>query len=388
MMRTLLLATALGTAAWAADPPGDDQRLIERAPAPDRPAARPAAVGDVPPVSDDPEERAARADANLAAARLEIVLARKAARSDDPTAAARHAHRAQVLLRQLPPDMDTEELDLQAEGILSRAAKKGVDLQTLARDAAEEAPLAPDDRELDRRVQGAARVARQYEGPPRPDVDPSGNARTLRERTLRRQAPDRYGYHPGREIIDVEVAGAAGEARTAYQGALERAVKEDEVRVLVNADESRLVPDGEVAYPPDWPERTARRQAWAGGMVARTPSWRDKDGREWFVAVYDIHDLIYVPPDFLPGAHFRGIDAFTLQTSRDREALRRRSMIFGGGAIELAEGIPLLRYFGGVDPFVDRGPKYSPEKQAEIVKLIQAFTGTRVEGTELPPAPR
>lgn len=371
-------AVALGQSA------ADDQQLITRAPhlaAQTAPPAREPAAPDAP--ADD--ERVARAEANLAVAKLQLVLARKAARAGELAVAARQAQHALILIRQLPPAIDASDLEFQAEGILARAAQAGISTAAVERAASADAPLQPDDVQLDREVQGAAAVARQYEGPPRPDIDASGDARALRERTLRRPAGDCHAYRPGAEIIDVDAILARSQARLIYQGALEQAYSEDEARILVNAEEARLVPDSDVAYPPDWPERVARRSQWAGGQIARSPSWFDKDGREWYVAIYDVHDLIYVPPDFLRSAGVGDL-RFNLQTLQDRRALRESSFIFRGwnGWESLEFGIPLLRYFGGVDPWIDRGPKYSPEKQRELVRMIQSFVGGEVEATNTP----
>jgi len=385
----VLLGVAVLATGYAGEFPGD-QRLIDQAPAR---GAVPAATERAQP-SESPEsdlsqtERQARIDANTALAKLQIVLARKALRAGDLKEAALKAHHVLVLVRQVPPEVDLSELELQAEGILSRASRAGINVDTLAGEAADDAPLLEDDAELDRCVQGAVRVARQYEGPPRKDVDTSGDARALRERTLRRQMPDRHAYRPGGVIIDVEAVLATDRERRHYQGALRDAYKADEVRMLVSADEARVVSDGVVSYPNDWPERIRRREKWADGVVARSPSWVDKDGREWYVAVYDIHDLIYVPPDFGMRRSFLGHD-IAVRDALDREALRDHSMIFRGNADDLFEGIPLLHYFGGMDPVALRGPKYSMERQQDIIDMIQAFTGGRVDdGTVLPIPPR
>lgn len=371
-------AVALGQSA------ADDRHLISRAP---RAAAQvePQAPAPAAPGAPADDELTARAEANLAVAKLELVLARKAARANDLSVAARQAQHALILIRQLPSAIDASDLEFQAEGILARAAQAGVNITALERDAAAQAPLDPDDAELDRDVQGAAAVARQYEGPPRRDIDASGDARALRDRTIRRQAGDCHAYRPAAEIVDVDAILARSRARTVYQGALEQAYSEDEARILVNADEARLVPESDVAYPPDWPQRVARRSQWAGGQIARSPSWFDKDGREWYVAIYDVRDLIYVPPDFLRSAWVAD-HRFRPQMLQDREALRENSFIFRGwtGWESLEFGIPLLRYFGGVDPWIDRGPKYSPEKQRELVRMIQAFVGGEVEAISTP----
>jgi hypothetical protein len=175
-----------------------------------------------------------------------------------------------------------------------------------------------------------------------------------------------------------------------YQGALHDAERNDEVRMLVSADEARLVPNRDVTYPPDWPQRVARRQKYAGGMIARSPSWTDDQGREWYVAVYDIHDLIYVPPDFGLETQFFG-NMFAARNVADRAALR--DSLFNGlafGYLPPEEAIPLLRYFGGVNAWIDRGPKYSREREQEIVNMIKAFVGgvvVPVSDVDLPPEP-
>lgn len=395
MMRlgTILLVAGLAATVWANDPL-DDRKLLEQAaaqrPTPQTQQAPGALAEAAQPDSDDTSEaeRAARAEANLALAKLELVLGRKALRAEEYKDAARKAHHALVLLRQLPPDVDADEYELQAEGILGRAAEAGVDVAALAYDAAETAPLREEDVELDRRVQAAARIVRQYNGPPRADIDSSGDARALRERTLRRQMPDRHGYRPGREIIDVGAIVARDEQGLPYQGALREAYRADEVRMLIEADEARLIPSGVISYPRDWPERMRRREKYAGGMIARSPSWHDKDGREWYVAIYDIHDLIYVPPQFDIGYGYG--DGGTLRDTLDRQALRDYSFIFRGMPEDLAAGIPLLRYFGGVNTYAGAPAQFDLDRQREIVEMIRAFTGGRVdEALTLPlqPAP-
>ncbi len=394
MTRYSVAFLLIGAAATVlAASPTDDQALIDQA-ATQRAAAKAAAPGTpaAPAPAEDEglaqAEREARTEANLALAKLDLIQGRKALAARDPETAARKAQHALALLRKLPAEVDADEYELQAEGMLARAARAGVHVDALAQNAVGEAEPGDDDAQLERGVRGAARVAKQYSGPPRRDVDDSGDVNRLRERTLRRQAPDRYGYRPGREIIDTDAVLAADEERTQYQQALRDAYKADEARLLVEADEARLVPEGDVAYPNDWPQRVARRRQNEGGMIARSKSWYDKDGREWYVAIYDIHDLIYVPPDFA-----YDLPSFTpgvgLRDELDRNALRERSMIFGGTWEDLAGGIPLLRYFGGGNPWLMRGPKYSMERQREIVEMIKAFTGVRVEGErpELPPAP-
>jgi hypothetical protein len=339
----VFLAASIVALAYASQPP-DDKQLIERAPGqrPSETAAAPAAPPSTQPESCPDElaqaERQARVEANVALAKLELVLARKALRGGDLSEAAARAERVLGRLRDVPPQMDLSEIELQAEGILARAAQAG------------------------------AKVERRFAE----SADRSASPTTARQ--------------PGRPIIDVDTILARDKQGVAYQDALREAYKGDEARMLVEAEETRLAPDGVVSYPSDWPERVAKRQKWAGGQIARSASWYDQDGREWYVAIYDIHDLIYVPPDFGIEAQFAD-DRFQLRNTLDRERFWDRG--FGWGGYSPDETISLLRYFGGVNAWVDRGPKYSPEKQREVVEMIRAFTGARVEESgSLPPAPR
>jgi len=170
------------------------------------------------------------------------------------------------------------------------------------------------------------------------------------------------------------------------QAALRARYKDDEVRVLREADAARAVPQRELVFPEDWPEKLARRERFAGGLVARSRSWIDQQGREWYVGLYDIRDLTYVAPDFQPP--FALDPAEELRNALDRHALRWRSGIFNSwDPMHLAAGIPLLRYFGGVDDLAWRGPKYSRERQEQIIRLIEAFTSERSEPQVIPLAP-
>ena len=320
------------------------------------------------------EERAARIDATAALARLEVVLARQALHAGEYEDAARKALRVLELLDQLPPEMDMSVYELQAEGILAKAARQGVKVEELRRDAAAdvaaELPPLTVDPKLDAKTRAAACIARGYTGPSSPDIDTRGDARILRERTERNQTPGEYGYLPAREIVDTEGLRVREEQRAAYQDALEGAYRDSEARALVEAHEARVIPPGWINYPDDWPEIIAKRKAYESGMVARSPSWWDEEGRESYTAVYDIHDLIREPAFFpMPVVH----PFWAAQSLADRNALRQYSDIFSGTPEDLAAGIPLLSYFGGVYT-TDMRPHYSRAEQARIITMIRALT--------------
>ncbi|MCG3126504.1 MAG: hypothetical protein CHACPFDD_01340 [Phycisphaerae bacterium] len=371
----------------------DDQRvdrdLLQRTSA-ERPAAVPADERAVAERATDPAEVQARADLAIAQARVDLLAARRALSDGRAADAADTARRVLAALRTLPPGIDASVYELQAEGVLARAERLSAagasdapihagqsapaDANT-QRDSAGAAPLDP----LEDKSRAAARIARRYEGADTDDIDTRGDAAVLRERSVREQEPSpHYGYRPGEAIVDVHALLHRDEQRYWYERALRTAYKTDEARRLTEVDETRVTPEGDVAFPDDWPEKMARRAKYRGGVVARSPNWTDKDGREWYLAVYDIHDLIYEPPNF------QATDGLPLtlrlQNDLDRAALRERSQIFSGYADDLAAGIPLLRYFGGVDSI---GGYYNLGRQAEIVDMIRRFSGPYADQPEV-----
>lgn len=333
------------------------------------------------PVADESEdlagsEQAARVNMVMADARLELVLSRKALKNGQAREAAQRALRVQQLVASLPDEVDASSYELQAEGILARAQKAGVDVAALngqvGAASAEKVPESRLEDPLDRDARAASRLARSFEGSDTPEIDTTGNVERLARRSLRNQKPDDRGYRPGREIFDTGALRARAEQDIAYQGSLDEAIADSETRRVVAAQEARVAPEGWVTYPDDWPQIVAKRARYRDGVVARSPGWIDENGREWYTAIYDIHDLTYVVPDFQPPVALH--PAEQLRNELDRAALRQFSDLFTGYPEDLAKGIPLLRFFGGVDDMEFRGPKYSAERQEEIIEMIRQIT--------------
>ncbi len=382
MIQPTLLCLVLSCFA-AFDGQADDRALLQKAARQSTAApARPAAEAPDPAPRDDlsRDEREARAELALAAARVELIEARKALAGGRAAQADAHARQALALLARSSDPAAAEADALQAEGVIARAARLAVGGGEITAQSSQPDPAA--ERELrhalpsDQKARQAARLARRYDGADTDDVDTTGEPAALRERAYANQVPHpRYGYRPAEEIIDLDSILRRDEQRWFYERALREAYLESEAERLLAADEARVAPDAEIAYPDDWPQKTARRARYRDGVAARSPSWVDKDGREWYVAIYDISDLTYVPPNFIPT---EGVPlGRNLRDTLDRDALRLRSQIFSGYADDLAPGIPLLRYFGGTDDFMARGGGHSPERQREIVDLIERFTGAK-----------
>jgi hypothetical protein len=282
-------------------------------------------------------ERQARLEADMAQVRLDLILARKAWAAGRTVDAARLAKRALDRIATLPPELDASVWELQAEGILAKAVRAGVDppaLQNAARSEPPEAALPPAD-------QSTLSPAAAHE----------------------------------RESL-------------ALQGRIRTAAEETAVRIFTESEAARVVPPGDVLYPADWPEKTERRSRDRGGQIARSESWLDENGREWYAALYDIQDLTYEPPDFRPAACLDLVE--NTWNALDRAALRLRSQIFSGYAEDLAAGLPLLNALGGgVDPYWLRGPRYSPARQERVTEIIRAMSEQKCEAQIISlPAPR
>lgn len=407
-MKRIILFITLTIAGLATTHAADtltDQKLIEQAAAnrpPAQPSPSPSAGSAAVDASKQPagtgrpasatiedelttEERLARGELALAQARVELVAAKKLLRAGRTDDAAKKAQRVLALLRKLPAELDAgEDYALQAEGIIARSKRARTGKPVTLSD--HDAPIDSEpETVIEARAREAARIGRRFAGSDTPDVDTRGDAGALRDRAKTNQNPGKSGYHPAKEIIDERAIDVRTQERIRYEGALHDAIAEDEAARLTAAHEGRLAGDADVSYPDDWPERVARREQWKDGRIARGPSVTGPDGKEWFVGVYDLRDIAYEPPDFsLPfGIH----PAEELRMQLDREALRWRSQIFGGYADDLAAGLPLLRYFGPVDDFEFRGPKYNPAMERMVERLVRMITDQRPTEPTAEPVP-
>ncbi len=123
-----------------------------------------------------------------------------------------------------------------------------------------------------------------------------------------------------------------------------------------------------LAYPDDWAAKTARRKAHRDGRRWKGPNRTTKDGKTFYTAIYDVSDLLLIPP-----ARFRPAPETNTQlaimNALDRHALRENSMIFRGTAEDLAAGLPLLQYFGGLHS--STGSNSAADYRREADRLVQ-----------------
>ena len=122
-----------------------------------------------------------------------------------------------------------------------------------------------------------------------------------------------------------------------------------------------------LVYPDDWAAIRQRRANYDDGLIYRGHDFVDTDGQTKYTAIYDIEDLTMDIPHFT-NAPLMDLSQIT-QIRADREALRQSSEIFSGYPEDLAAGIPLLRYFGGVD---DRHmpPAGADRRYQDLLRII------------------
>lgn len=382
-----------GAAAGAGDPL-DDRALLDRAAADRAPAA--AAAAPVAPAAGDAlaaAEREARLELQVAEIRLETVMARRAAQANRWPEAATRAQRVLALVQGMPVGVDVSVFELQAEGLLAKAARSGVDpaaLRTVTLSPQTHVPAAtpigapaaeapgPISAVDDARDRGAAHIGRTYDGADTPDVDTTGDAAALRARAVANQDPESRGYRPAIEVFAGRSIAERDMQRVEYEGALRETYTADEAARLTHADEARIAGDAIVTFPDNWQAQKARRTAYADGAIARSAPWTGGDGKQWHAAIYDISDLTYVPPDFQLREGLTPTEAYWRAIALD--SLIHNSEIFTGFAEDLAAGLPLLRFFGApLDDFEMRGPKYSAERAERIAELVRRFTTPSTE---------
>ncbi|HEY3243582.1 MAG TPA: hypothetical protein VGM03_09545 [Phycisphaerae bacterium] len=169
--------------------------------------------------------------------------------------------------------------------------------------------------------------------------------------------------------------------RFRYEGELRRGYKSDEADELVRIGESCRIPAKIMTYPPDWCDITARRREYDGTLYKSRP-FVDKDGQTKQTVIYDMSELLFEPPEFTDSFEFD--IGLQLQNQLDRQALRDRSEIFRAGASELAAGLPLLQFFGGLDESRVR-TRPTGERRAEMLHMIQQVMEARNPPPAAPP---
>lgn len=145
---------------------------------------------------------------------------------------------------------------------------------------------------------------------------------------------------------------------------------------------SRLGEDPDIfgrvlVYSPDWPAIREGRAERDNGLIWRGPDFVDEDGQTKYTAIYDIGGLTMDVRNFNNPPQFDLNEI--LQSGADREALRRGSEIFNGYAEDLAAGIPLLHFFGGVDE-THQPPVGQDRGYEDLMRMVREVVETYNRG--------
>lgn len=124
------------------------------------------------------------------------------------------------------------------------------------------------------------------------DTDPV----VVRQRTLDRQTTwDQGRYAPAQELVDTGKLLELDRERVHYQYALTQArdgARRDE---LLHVVEATVPPPAVMNYPANWQQISERRKEYADGVLWKSRTFKDSDGKEKYVAAYDVSDLLFVP---------------------------------------------------------------------------------------------
>ncbi|MCB9853974.1 MAG: hypothetical protein H6819_12810 [Phycisphaerales bacterium] len=174
------------------------------------------------------------------------------------------------------------------------------------------------------------------------------------------------------DIVDVDDLLAATQRRLEYDRDLDRAIAAARADMLLTAAEAALPPSaqGDMTFPQNWAEKSAKRSKYRDGVIYRTPDFTGPDGQTYYTAIYDLGDLVHPVPNFYAPWALSGWEQRVQM--EDRAALRNRSQIFGGYADDLAAGLPLLHFFGGVDNNAV-STRTDPRESQRVVRMIEQF---------------
>lgn len=261
------------------------------------------------------EQQAADIDQVLRSVRLAMIQATQALRAGDADLAKARLKSGHDLLDRLPAFVDAKPYRTELKRLESVAGRKAVKQPRTGQKA---------------KVDGSHLTLTEIDQEP---VSQETTATTTTETG---------------QIINVEGLTHDDNARHTYDRELTTALAHQRAHVILSNNEVALPPrtDG-LGYPHDWAEKTARRAKYRDGVIYRGQTFTGEDGQQYYTAIYDLGDLVHPVPNFY--ATFPGFAADQQRELLDREALRQNSWIFNRGAEDLAAGLPLLHFFGGID---------------------------------------
>lgn len=259
----------------------------------------------------------------LTSVRLQLLQARQALKRGDTSAVTQLSKAATAQLDGLPPDVDVSEYRRQIRSVDQAARRQSVSQEKRKQKSSPDSiePAAPS------------------------SGDPNGPAATEVERDASDEFRD--GYVPTGELIEAGRSDRADYELHRAQRDLADDTARNRVNWLYEIMNAHNPPVGDVAYPADFGLRTQRRAKYRDGVIWQGPPEKGPDGRDYVTAIYDLAELAHPVPNF--AGYYSGSPIMDVQARLDRYFLQTQSFIFRRDAQDLAEGLPLLPYFGGID---------------------------------------
>lgn len=296
------------------------------------------------------EGQIAELDRVFRSVRLKIIQARGAIRSGDREIGRALAESAMDILDRLPDSVDDMPYRRQLMSLLRVSRKK----------APKSVKARPSGRVM--AIDGSTVAVRRL-------VSDDHDHSTLMDAGEQVEEPA-TGHEDTGEIIHVDDLLGESHERHVYDRELRDALRRDRARIFVRQNEASLPPLTDMTFPEDWAEKTARRARYRSGLIHKGKPYTGQDGKTYYTAIYDLGDLVHPVPNFsatYPGSvreqRFQREDRFYLQT---------RSQIFGGYAEDLAAGLPLLHYFGGIDDNAVT-TRTDPVETERILRILDEF---------------
>lgn len=295
------------------------------------------------------EQQAVEIDQSFRKARLHIIQAQQALRQGNVNLAETKIDVAQRTLDELPKYVDAtpyrHELKRLKNAMRRKAAKAS---KTTTR----KEPIVVGDSKL--------AVTRRVE-------DESTGPLTLMD------TGDDSGNTETGEIIDVESVLGEDQRRHAYEREMDLALRRARTDVILSNNEAAM-PFPDMEFPHDWAAKTERRAKYRDGVIYKGKPFTGQDGQEYYTAIYDLGDLVHPVPNFY--ASYPGTVRRQRFENQDRFWLQYRSQIYGGYPEDLAAGLPLLHFFGGIDNNAI-STRTDPRETERIMRTLERFIGNK-----------
>ncbi|MFQ5422593.1 MAG: hypothetical protein ACE5F9_01280 [Phycisphaerae bacterium] len=291
------------------------------------------------------EQESGRIEQTFRSVRLDILQAGQALRSGDTPLARAKANHARTLLEALPRHVDAGNYQKRVQTLLRKIDRAAARRKPPAKRTRSKTARQPDTLQLTDRGVAAAGITDD-------------------------------GIYPTGEIFDLDAI-YDDQAQHVYDRDLAAAMNQNRVDWLLRNNEAALAMPG-MTFPPDWPERVGRRARHRDGVVYEGQPFVGEDGQTYFAAIYDLGDLVHPIPNFY--ASYPGTAREQRNQDLDRAYLRFGSHIFNGYADDLAAGLPLLHFFGGIDNYA-----ITTRTDPYEVDRIKAILGRFINGQSPPP---